>query len=231
MYNLLLQQVEENKFPFHPTWLMIVIILCIMILGYLFSAFNSRFVLVLKSLVQNRAVEQFSREEYSLSHPASIFLSINFLLAVSLFLLLVLTPMDGILRIDLTLFSFIKIVLLVFAIYAAKIFVIRLVGFIFDREAVAREYIFLVYLVSQAAGVAMIPVIVFVAYAPEWLSEISFYLGIAILAASYILRIAKGILANLSGGHMSAIYLLLYLCTLEILPVLFAYKLFIEAGF
>jgi 4-hydroxybenzoate polyprenyltransferase len=93
---------------------------------------------------------------------------------------------------------------------------------------VGREYILLIYLVSQATGVIMVPVVIAIAYAPEWLFKISFYFGIVILGASYILRITRGILVNLLEGRMPAIYLLLYLCTLEILPILFAYKLLVE---
>jgi hypothetical protein len=121
--------------------------------------------------------------------------------------------------------------LLVFAVYVIKIFVIRIMGFIFDKTTAARQYIFLTCLINQVAGVGLIPIIVFVAYAPQWLSDFSVYLGAIILASTYLLRIGKGIFSNLSHRQMPAIYLLLYLCTLEVLPVLFAYKLLSEADF
>jgi hypothetical protein len=51
------------------------------------------------------------------------------------------------------------------------------------------------------------------------------YLGMALLIAAYLLRFFRGI-KILMNKDVLIFYLILYLCTLEILPLLLGYKLF-----
>ncbi len=194
-----------------------------MIVGYLFSAFNSRFVAVVRAFFTTRFAEQLSREEHSLSHPSSVFLSVNFLVTSSLFVLLAIYSFNN----SLVPFSFLYYLLvfgIVLGVYFFKIITLKILGFIFDKVAVVNEYIFITYLVNQVVGIAFIPVIIFVAYGQHSLAHAFVYAGIFLFALEFLIRVGKGAFAVLTSGEVTLFYLLLYLCTLEILPLLFAWK-------
>lgn len=220
----LLQNIIPSNYHFQPSWVMVIIVLSVMIIGYLFSAFNSRFVAVVKAFFTARFAEQLSREEHSLSHPSSVFLSLNFLMTSSLFILLAIYSFDN----SFIPFSFPYYLLvfgIVLAIYFIKIITLKILGFIFDKTHVVNEYIFITYLVNQVVGIAFIPVIIFVAYGQPSFVNVFVYIGISLFALEFLIRVGKGAFAVLSSGEVTLFYLLLYLCTLEILPLLLGWKL------
>ena len=222
---ILLQNIIDSKYHYQPSWVMMVIVLSVMILGYLFSAFNSRFIAVIKAFFSNRFTEQLSREEHSLSHPSSVFLSANFLVTSSLFILLAIFSQGNFAILDFSFLSFLLVVGIVLGIYFIKILTLKILGFIFDKTIVVDEYIFIIYLVNQIIGIAFIPVIIFIAYGQHALANAFIYIGVALFILSFILRIGKGMFAILLGAGIPLIYLFLYLCALEILPLLLGLKL------
>lgn len=224
---ILLQQIEVSKYHYQPSWVMIVIVLSLMLLGYLYSAFNSRFNTFLKAVFFSRFSVQASREERSLSHPVSLLLSLNFILTTSLFVLQLLS--SGVFfhsEIGFSFPTFLLIAISILIIYFVKLIFLRSIAFVLDKQEIMAEYNFAIFLVQQFLGIALIPVIIFIAYGPRPLLSVSFYLGTALFAAAFLLRVGKGFSAVLDRRQASLFYLILYLCTLEILPLLIGVKLF-----
>ena len=173
-----------------------------------------------------RYATQLSREEHSLTHPVSILLSINYLLTCSLFILQFLSFKNIFSsHID---FSFVSL-LVVFALIAlvnlVKIISIKLLSFIFDKPQLAGEYVFTIFLVNQMIGIALIPAVIFIAYGAASWANLFMYMGILLLISGFCIRIGKGVLTALSGRGVTLFYLFLYLCTLEIIPLLVGFKL------
>src|ERR1035437_10006875 len=143
MLMIFLENIIESKYHFQPSWVMVVIAFSVMILGYLFSAFNTRFNAFLKASFTIRFVNQLSREEYSLSHPTSIFLSINFFITTSMFILQVASLKKIFLSfIDFSFPSYLLIVGFVFTVYLVKILSLKIIGYIFDKSVSVNEYVF-----------------------------------------------------------------------------------------
>ena len=222
---ILLQNIIDSKYHYQPSWVMIVIVLSVMILGYLFSAFNSRFIAVIKAFFSNRFTEQLSREEHSLSHPSSVFLSANFLVTSSLFILLAIFSQGNFAVLDFSFLSFLLVVGIVLGIYFIKILTLKILGFIFDKTIVVNEYIFIIYLVNQIIGIAFIPVIIFIAYGQHTLANAFVFIGVLLFIFSLIIRVGKGTITVFASGEVTPFYLFLYLCTFEILPLLLGWKL------
>lgn len=222
----LLQNIIPSNYHFQPSWVMALIVLSVMIIGYLFSAFHSRFNSVVKAFFTTRFANELAREEYSLTHPASIFLSINFLLTCSLFILqlissnAVLTPLS-----EMNFVSFLVVILCVVAVYLVKILSLKILGFVFDKAHVASEYAFSIFLVNQILGIGLIPIIIFISYGKQSFENIFIYAGLALMTVAFCIRVGKGAVSALASGKVTLFYLFLYLCTLEILPLLLGYKL------
>ncbi len=195
-------------------------------IGYLFSVYHSRLSAVVKAFFTMRFANQLAREEYSLSHPASLILSVNFLLTCSIFILQLISS-NRIFSafVDSDFISFLVVFISVFTVYLVKIISLVIFGFIFDKKQVIAEYIFTIFLVNQIIGIGFIPVIIVVAYGNQLLSDVFIYAGIALVILLFIIRVGKGTVSALSGKEVTPFYLFLYLCTLEILPLLLGWKL------
>jgi Domain of unknown function (DUF4271) len=224
---MFLQIIVPSKYFYQPTWVMVIIVLSLMLIGYLYSAFNSRFNTFIKAVFLSRYSVQASREERSLSHPVSLLLSLNFILTASLFILQLLSSgklFDS--KMEFSLLSYLLIALTVFSTYVVKILFLRTVAFIIDKQEIMAEYNFTIFLMNQFLGVLLIPVIIFIAYGPKMLLVPCLIAGTGLIIVAILLRVGKGLSAALQRKEATLFYLILYLCTLEILPLLIGIKLF-----
>ncbi len=224
---LILQNIIESKYHYQPSWLLLIIVFGVMILGYLYSAFNTRFNTFVKAVFLSRFSVQASREERSLSHPFSLLLSLNFILITSLFVLQVITSEVFFhTDVDFSLLSFLLVVLFIAGIYFVKIIFLRIFSFILDKQETISEYLFIIFLLSQFLGIVLLPVVICTAYGPAPLAHACVYLGMLLLFSAFLVRVGKGISMVMLGRQATLFYLILYLCTLEILPLLIGIKLF-----
>ena len=72
-------------------------------------------------------------------------------------------------------------------------------------------------------GIYLIPIVIGIAYIHEKLKIYVVYAGIVLFVLAYFLKFYKGIQIIIKKDVL-IFYLILYLCTLEILPVLIIYK-------
>ncbi len=224
---IILQNIINSKYHYQPSWLLVIMVFSIMILGYLYSAFNSRFNTFIKSVFVSRFASQSSREERSLTHPVSFFLSLNFILISSLFILQLISSkvfFDS--GIEFSFFSFLILMTLVFLVYFIKIIVLKVFAYFTAKQEIISEYIFILFLVNHFLGVALLPIVVLIAYGPTSFINGIVYVGAIFFLGAFVFRIGRGISAVLVNRESTLFYLILYLCTLEILPLIIGIKLF-----
>lgn len=228
LYNSIFQ-VKENIAYYQPVWVLVIILIGIMILGYTYSSFNHRFNIFLKAAFMTRFSQQLSKDERTLSHPASIFLSINFLIFLSLFILQTLKcTIFFKSEIEFSFFSFLLIVAVLFCIYAGKLFLLKIFSFVIDYPKAIREYILSLFLINQMLGIILIPIIIFTSYGNQQLQEYFILLGLTGLLLSFLMRIVQGVIIAFYENQTPAFYIILYLCIFEILPLLIGIRLIQE---
>lgn len=223
----LFQNITDSNYFFQPSWVVLIIILSLMLIGYLYSAFHTRFMTFIKAVFISRYSVQASREERSLSHPVSLLLSLNFLLTASLFILQLFS--SGAFfrnKIEFSFLSFFLIIILILTIYVIKIAFLRMLSFILDKREIISEYIFTIFLVTHFLGILLIPIVISIAYGPKTFIQEIIFVGACLFAATFFIRIGKGIASVLERQSTTVFYLILYLCTLEIMPLLVGIKLF-----
>lgn len=222
---LIFQNIIDAQYHYQPIWILIIIILSVVTIGYLYSGFNAQLKSVISSFFSFRVSNQSSREEQSLFHPASILLSLNFLLTASLFILYVATANKKLsLLINFSFLSFLIIIGIIFSTYLIKIAFHKLIGVIFDLRQQINEYVSAMLLSKQLLGICFLPIIVFISYGEKTVLNGIIYAGFTLLIVAYIFRVGKGTL-GLLRRKITLFYLILYLCTLEVLPLLLGIKL------
>ncbi|MFH1003970.1 MAG: DUF4271 domain-containing protein [Bacteroidota bacterium] len=213
---------------FQPFWIAFLIILCVSILGYLRVEHNRRLHAFFQFFYNSGFANLLYRERFGLSNPISSFLSVVFILIVSLFCIQInlFFVKGGYFLFDLL--SLFIICLLLLLIYTIKILFLKLIGFIIQQKEIISEYLFNIILINQGVGIFLIPVVIFLAYGKEDIKSTAVFSGIIIIAMSFIFRIVRGLMLSRNHKNISTFYLFLYLCAFEFLPLLLGIKLFIE---
>ncbi len=111
-------------------------------------------------------------------------------------------------------------------VYAVKHSTIRLLGKTFMISKEMKHYNFNIILYNILVGIILMPVNLFLAFGPTGLRMPLIYTGLALIALMYILRQFRGMVI---GSHLivkNVFQFFVYLCAIEILPVLVLFKFF-----
>lgn len=169
---------------------------------------------------------QIVRDESILFQRASVFLTVVFYLVAALFLY----KLSIIYHITLPYLPdgfgrFLIFVLLISMAYSLKLIFLRLIGYIFQVDKAITGYIFSVFLINNVVGMVLIPILICIFFLPPDYMVYFLDFSIIMVVAAFIYRIFRGVAIGLSFPTFSLYYLFLYLCSLEIAPLLFIIKL------
>ena len=169
----------------------------------------------------NASVRMYREKNYSFLHGA-VRLEVLFYLSVSIFVYQIFMLSTS----DKVIFSFIEFgktagILILF--FLIKKLLYKTMGTLFIGASDTNELIFNMDNFYRAASVILFPVVAFIAFSPFGNSIISMVTGIFTVVFFYGLLLKRTI-SILLKKQVSIIYLFLYLCTLEFLPLLLIYK-------
>lgn len=108
--------------------------------------------------------------------------------------------------------------------YLAKHIVLWLLGLLFPVREPVSKYSFLIMLFGIIIGMVLIPVNLLISYAPTSATQLMVYLGIGLVVLLYLLRAGRSFLLTASFLPVGALHFLLYICAVEIAPLLIAFR-------
>lgn len=106
-----------------------------------------------------------------------------------------------------------------------KISLIRFLGFVFNTKTTTREYLLNILIFSLITGIILVPLLVVINYTQ---SPIVLVFTFCIIALLFLYRLVKGFFIGVTLTKFSYLFLFVYLCTLEILPLLVIIKLLLN---
>jgi hypothetical protein len=203
-------------------WIIGMIILCLMIVAIIQASVPRRLQQVFRSVALPYYVNQLEREGNLLSERMSLALLFVYFTSLSLLLYkvaVILSPellqqVHGIML-------FLAIFVVCMALYLLKTATVTLIGNVFKTTRNAHEYLVNNMIFNIVTGLLLLPAVTFSIYIDK-----SVYLWIAISVVSILLiyRFIRSFMIGLSNTQYSIFYLFLYLCTLEILPLILLLK-------
>ena len=193
---------------------------------WLYVSNRKRLSQIVKGFYINRYASQLARDEVSFGNRVSVFLSVLFVISLSLFTWQ-LSLHYGFIQAengwkDLALIGFV-----ILLIYTLKLAVIRLSGFVFQTQKAASDYVMTIFLFCNTLGLFMMPVVICLAFVKQIPSSVFIYTGLGIIGVFLCTRLVRGVIIGINSIRVSGFYLFLYLCTLEILPFAIMIKLFV----
>jgi hypothetical protein len=225
-------QLHHKKFevrvvrPSHPDWILAIIIFCIILITWARVFYYNRMQQIFRAPFSKRFINQLTRDGNLFRERVAVAMGIVFLLAFSLLLyeinqqILVFTlpHVNG-----LMLFWFLLIIFIVFQ--TVKVALIRFLGIIFKTRDVTYRYLLNMLIFSLFTGPVLLIGLILDLYLK---SIVILYLCLIIVTLLFAFRFVKGFLIGISLTKFSYLFLFVYLCSLEILPLLVIIKFMVN---
>lgn len=208
----------------HHNWISLLLLAMLLMLGILRVFYQKKLNLFLSSAISKRFSNQVFREENALTQGTSVVLTFIFFTAISLFFYLSsdFLPMNfG----DMPEFQkYLLILASCLGFYFLKLLLHKVCGLIFKAYKETDEYIFNQFIVIQVSGLLLVIWCILMSYCKDIDRQYLVFAGFSTLLLGYFVRMIKSLgISNI--GSYSAIYIFLYLCSLEILPLIIIIKL------
>ncbi|MGK6352042.1 DUF4271 domain-containing protein [Parapedobacter sp. DT-150] len=203
-------------------WILITIGVLLLFLGIVRAAFSNEVLSIIQAFFSDRMLLQINKEDTLYSSWPFVFLYILFGFALGMFIYLTNRYYLG------TAYSgmetFFGTSIFVMLLFILKILVTRFLGFVFDIQRIVREYVSILYLSYFNAALVFLPIILALSLVPQHHMAWLIPMALAVVLGLFIFRFAKTANNLLTSHRFSKFYLFMYLCCLEIAPVLILIK-------
>jgi hypothetical protein len=211
--------------PLHHDWILGIIFLAAFLWLVVRTTTRSIFPELTRFLLFRDINESSSRDIGSLFYWQSTILNFVSFLIIGLFAYCAAAWYDFIPEgIQPFLFMLISLGIVVFGI-TSRHFICLAAGNLSSETEAFNEYLITVYQSYRFSSILLFAIVVFLAYTVIFPPQVYFVLGAIVLIIFYLYRVTRLFLIFMKR-NISILYLILYLCALEILPVLILLKYF-----
>lgn len=205
-------------------WQTALLLFALFLIAFVKAFSNNRFKQTAKALLNYSVSQEITREEKVFFHRSNLLLVANYVIIVSLFIYYLIEQFRP--SIVKSSGLFLLLILGVIALYCIKYLLSKVLFFIFNSASLSVEYIFNISLFNNLLGVILLPTMFFIYFSDLQDAVIIKYIAIPSIFISFIMRVVRlFVLGNNKG--ISYLYIFLYICTLEILPLVVLYRFFI----
>ncbi len=120
-------------------------------------------------------------------------------------------------------FLFIGNIAFLVILFFARIFVLKLTAHVFNQNRLMDEYLYHSFSLNKLFGILFIPLDFLLVYTNNIVYEICLYFALMLIIVLFGMKAAKGLVFSIKKQVFS-FYLFLYLCALEIVPILLIYN-------
>jgi len=181
--------------------------------------YHKRFQMFKNAFLNNRYAAQIMREENVLNYRISQLLTGVFLLTGSLFIFQI-NKFYGAIFPDLEHWKQYGIIFLGFSsFFAIKYVLNKILGYIFLVEKEIKEFLFTYFLFNQFWGLGSIIILALLEYGRDFPFSQIMVVGLISYTLVFVYQIIRSYSVAMPNKRISNLYLFLYFCTLEILPL------------
>lgn len=202
-------------------WIAFIVIICLVILAMIRSASARRLNNVFRSAFYSHHLNQLEREGNLFNERLTLGMSVVYFssLALLIYGLITSSPNGPVNLSGPELYALILAGTVLFVLI--QMFIIRITGYIMLTRENAHAHELNILVFNHMSGVILFPVVVTALYMQ---SLLLLYVGLALVVVTLILRWLRIFSIGFTNMRYTIFYLFLYLCTLEILPLLLIIK-------
>lgn len=223
------QAAEQNlfvgtlKYETGMNWLTIILLVSLFTFSLLRISYQKFIVQIVGSLINYQLSNRLFRERNVLFKNISLGLNFIFALNFGLFIFYTIEyfGLNQVLPGKFLSMSLYTIGIL--TIYTVKSLYCKFIGYVFLVQEAFDEYLHNINLFNKNIGLFLFPIVIIYPFIHVVLQPFILYTGLGIVLILFLLRTHRGFQIILKKG-ISFFYLILYLCAVEILPVLLLLK-------
>ncbi len=204
-------------------WMLGIIILSLFLFGWIRVGFNRYYQTAIQASYNFFTARRIFEESNITRSRVFYFMNLLFIINAALFLTQFLEyhhvsiyNLSGILL-------FLVLIASILILYMVKAFFLYLFDFVLLANRSFASYNFTVFLYNKMAGFLLLPIISILPFVPQYMTFWLFLAGAFIIIMLYFFRIFRGLQIGFKN-RLSIFYLILYLCVLEIMPVMILFK-------
>jgi len=207
----------------HPAWLFITLFVLMGLFAVIRSYYGSLLMQIVESSVSFQVATRGFNDNSVLLKQLDNILYVFYVLSAGLLLYVVeirfgLEPY-GISGGLLYLFN----LALLITLFLGRVVLVYTTGFIFDKTGIFREYLYNVYIFNKIVGIFILPLLLFLIYTDGILNVVFQWIALTAVVALLIMRLIRGFVFSFRRG-VSIFYMFLYLCALEMAPLILLYR-------
>jgi len=212
--------------PFQPDWVFWIFLGIFLLASWIQLFYGQRMRIIFRAPFTKRYLHQLERDGDLFNERISIALSLIYVLSLAMIIFQTLQLVFHQSSFTISPFKlYILLALAVAGFWAFKVFIMNLLAHIFKTDQTNNAYKLNIMLTISFLGLLLVPLLVFTVYLKSvWL----LYIGLSLIGSFSLFRVIKGFLIGISLTRFSYFFLFVYLCTLEILPLLVAAKLIVD---
>lgn len=201
-----------------------VTLIQLMLLASLVTLLRSVLAQTVQAFLRENLFNQLYRDRQGRGPSPYILLAILFYLNAGWFIFHILEEYQLALSLSITQ-QFMVSVAAVVALLLLKYLLLMTLGYIFPVKEQIDRYRFLITIFSIITGIVLIPVNLLLAYGPATAGRTLIWVTLGILIFIYVFRSLRAMLMVNQKVSLFSLHFLLYICTIEIAPVLIFWKL------
>jgi len=113
-------------------------------------------------------------------------------------------------------------------VYLGKYLFLLFSGWVFNAKEAAVSYTFIVFMVNKVMGVVLIPFLLILSFSHLSVVQVSLTISFTLVGALFIYRYLVSFGAIRNKLKVNAMHFFLYLCAVEVLPLILIYKVMIN---
>ncbi|MGZ3945629.1 MAG: DUF4271 domain-containing protein [Mucilaginibacter sp.] len=214
---------EGSSRPSRDQWVLVIIIGLLLYTAVLNRLMSKDVESVWSSFYSKRVLSQVSKEDSMIGSWTFIGLFLFFGLTFGLFLY----QFSAYQHVYYTISGFplfISLTFIILVLFAVKFLLVKFLGFVFNINKVITEYLSVSYLTYFNMAFVFLPVAVCFSLLADGLIPYVLWLAYGLIAAIFVWQYLRGSVEIISNILFHKFYLIVYLCALEICPVLILIK-------
>ena len=208
----------------NPDWLVGVLVIAFFLFATVRLIFNKYLNQLAQATITYSTFTRVFRERYFNFFHASFRLDVIFNLIMALFGYQLLSHYKINFGISGSFYVYLVCLGIVTGYFIFKKIIYSISGIMTESKREVREYLFSITVFNRILGLFLLPVTALIAFVPFYHPESLLFTGVGIIIIFYLLALRRGAKIFLKK-HFSISYLILYLCTLEFLPLLLVYNI------
>jgi len=208
---------------FHPAWFFLYLMLLLGFFAWIRVYYGNIYAHTVQASTNFKVATRMFKDKSQLQNQLDNVLYTAYLLSLAYFLFFIeeklkVVPynLHGIL---LYLFN----LALLLGLFLARVVVINLLGSLFNQLDLFREYLYHTFIFNKLIGISILPLLLFVLYTTGALQTVFIWVTFSTLGVVIVMRIIRG--AEFSfKKDISIFYMFLYLCALELVPLVLLYR-------